>query len=52
MYFSEPSPEWNPGPVPFAVSVVMVVTTFATVYLGLFPDVVRDFALRSANALR
>ncbi|HVN09700.1 MAG TPA: NADH-quinone oxidoreductase subunit N [Patescibacteria group bacterium] len=52
MYFSEPSPEWNPGPTPYAVSVVMLVTSFATVYLGLFPDVVRDLAMRSATALR
>ena len=52
MYFSDPSPDWNPGPVPYAVSAVMLVTSFATVYLGLFPDVVRDLAVRSANALR
>ncbi|HUJ41051.1 MAG TPA: NADH-quinone oxidoreductase subunit N [Candidatus Acidoferrales bacterium] len=52
MYFSDPSPEWNPGPVPYAVSVVLLVTSFATVYLGLFPDMVRDLAMRSASALR
>ena len=52
MYFSEPSPEWRPAAVPYAVSAVMVVTAFATVYLGLFPDAVRDLAVRSASSLR
>jgi NADH-quinone oxidoreductase subunit N len=52
MYFSEPSAEWRPAAVPYAVSAVMVVTAFATVYLGLFPDAVRDLALRSASSLR
>jgi len=52
MYFSEPSPEWRPAPVPYAVNAVMLVTSFLTVYLGLFPDAVRTLATLSANALR
>jgi NADH-quinone oxidoreductase subunit N len=52
MYFSEPSPEWRPAPVPYAVSAVMLFTSFTTIYLGLFPDVVKNLATLSANALR
>ncbi len=52
MYFSDASPDWSPAPVPYAVSFVMLVTSIATVWLGLFPDAVRDFAMRSASALR
>ena len=52
MYFSEPSADWRPAPVPYAVGAVMLFTTFATIYLGLFPDAVKELATLSANALR
>ena len=48
MYFSEPSAEWRPAPVPYAVGAVMLFTSLATIYLGLFPDAVRNLARMSA----
>jgi len=52
MYFSEPSPERTPAPVPYAVGAVMLFTCLATIYLGLFPDAIRELAQRSAMGLR
>jgi len=52
MYFSEPSPEWRPAPVPYAVAAVLFFTAVPTIYLGLFPDAVRMLVLRSASTLR
>jgi NADH-quinone oxidoreductase subunit N len=52
MYFSEPSAEWRPGPVPYGVGAVMLFTSLATIYLGLFPDAIRSLARLSANTLR
>jgi NADH-quinone oxidoreductase subunit N len=52
MYFSEPAADAKPAPVPYAVGAVMLFTAFATIYLGLFPDVVKNLATLSANALR
>ncbi|HMD32770.1 MAG TPA: NADH-quinone oxidoreductase subunit N [Candidatus Acidoferrales bacterium] len=52
MYFSEPAPDRTTAPVPYAVGAVVLFTTVVTIYLGLFPDAVRDLAQRSAGALR
>jgi NADH-quinone oxidoreductase subunit N len=52
MYFSDPAPEAETAPVPYAVSAVMLFTAFATIYLGLFPDMMKTLATLSANALR
>ena len=52
MYFSEPSADWRAAPVPYAVGAVALFTTIATIYLGLFPDAVKQLATLSANALR
>ena len=52
MYFSEPAPNRTPSPVPYAVGAVVLFTCVVTVYLGLFPDVVRELAQRSALGLR
>ena len=52
MYFSEPSAEWTPAPVPYAVGAVLLFTTLPTIYLGLFPDVIRNLVLHSASTLR
>jgi NADH-quinone oxidoreductase subunit N len=51
MYFSEPPADWRPAPVPYAVGAVMLLTSFATIYLGLFPDAVRNLTRLSAQAL-
>ena len=52
MYFSEPAPDREAAPVPYAVGAVMLFTLVATIYLGLFPDSVRSLARASAEALR
>jgi NADH-quinone oxidoreductase subunit N len=52
MYFSEPAADSLAGPVPYAVGAVMLFTSLATIYLGLFPDAVRSLARLSAEALR
>jgi NADH-quinone oxidoreductase subunit N len=52
MYFSEPAADRLTAPVPYAVGAVMLFTSVATIYLGLFPDAVRSLARLSANALR
>jgi NADH-quinone oxidoreductase subunit N len=52
MYMREPNQDWQPSPVPSAVTVVLVVTAAATLYLGLFPGRVMAFAASAAAALR
>jgi NADH-quinone oxidoreductase subunit N len=52
MYFNEPSADWSPAPVPYAVAAVLFFTALPTLYLGLFPDAVRSLVVRSAAALR
>ena len=52
MYFNEPSADWSPAPVPYAVAAVLFFTALPTIYLGLFPDALRILVLRSASTLR
>jgi len=52
MYFSEPSADWQPAPVPYAVAAVLFFTAVPTIYLGLFPDHVRTLVLSAASTLR
>jgi len=52
MYFSEPSADWRPAPVPYAVAAVLLFTALPTLYLGLFPDVIRNLVIQSASTLR
>jgi len=52
MYFDDPSAEWQPAPVPYAVGAVMLFTSFATLFFGLFPDRLVNLAQLSALSLR
>jgi NADH-quinone oxidoreductase subunit N len=52
MYFSEPAEEWMPAPVPPGVGAVMLLTTVATVALGLFPGALMAFATISSQSFR
>ncbi|HXZ20164.1 MAG TPA: proton-conducting transporter membrane subunit, partial [Candidatus Acidoferrales bacterium] len=52
MYFSAPATDWQPAPVPYSVSAVLLFTALPTIYLGLFPDAVRFLVERSASGLR
>jgi NADH-quinone oxidoreductase subunit N len=60
MYFREPAHEsgpesgneWTPEPVAASVWVVLIACALGTLYLGLFPSHVMEFALRSAASLR
>jgi len=52
MYFDEPSAEWQPAALPHAVGAVMLFTTAATLYFGLFPDSLKTLANISALNLR
>jgi NADH-quinone oxidoreductase subunit N len=52
MYFQEAQEDWRPAPVPLAVMAVALLTAAGTVYLGLFPDMMMQFAAQAASALR
>jgi NADH-quinone oxidoreductase subunit N len=52
MYFSEPAEDWTPAPVPAGVGAVMVVTSVATLALGLFPGPLMTFATISSQSFR
>src|ERR1700747_3659346 len=44
MYMREPKEGWAPSPMPWAVSFVLLAATVGTLYLGLFPARVMEFA--------
>src|SRR2546425_1107626 len=48
MYMREPQKEWAAAPIPRAVALVLVLTAAGTLYLGLFPNYVMEFATQSA----
>jgi NADH-quinone oxidoreductase subunit N len=60
MYFREPAGEsgpdsgneWMPKPVAASVWVALIACALGTLYLGLLPSQVMEFALRSAASLR
>jgi len=52
MYMHEPQQEWTPAPIPPGVALVLLLTAAGTIYLGLFPGGVMDFATQSALSLR
>jgi NADH-quinone oxidoreductase subunit N len=52
MYFNEPEKEFSPLPVRPAVAFVLFLTAAGTIYLGLFPTRVMEFAAFSALSLR
>jgi NADH-quinone oxidoreductase subunit N len=52
MYFNEPEKEFSPLPVRPPVAFVLFLTAAGTIYLGLFPTRVMEFAAFSALSLR
>jgi NADH-quinone oxidoreductase subunit N len=52
MYFWEPQREFAPAPAPLAVTVVLFFAAAGTIYLGLFPSAVMNYATLSALSLR
>ena len=48
MYMREPSQEWPAVSIPWAVTLVLLVTAAGTLYLGLFPGRVVGFATQAA----
>ncbi len=52
MYMHPAQQEWAPLPIPAAVGLVLLVTSAGTLYLGLFPGIVMNFAAQSALLLR
>jgi len=51
MYMREPSDESALAPVPAAVAITLFIAAAATLYMGLWPGSILDFAGRSAAAL-
>jgi NADH-quinone oxidoreductase subunit N len=52
MYMREPSQEIAVEPVPWTLAVVLWITAAGTIYVGLFPTRVIDFAAKSALNMR
>ncbi len=51
MYMQEPHQDWPPARVPWAVTLVLLLTAAGTLYLGLFPGHVMGFASQAALSL-
>jgi NADH-quinone oxidoreductase subunit N len=51
MYMRDPHQDWAPAPMPWAVTLVLVAAAAGTLYLGLFPARVMDFATQAAMSL-
>jgi NADH-quinone oxidoreductase subunit N len=49
MYMREPRKQVPVSPVPFGLGTALAVTVFATLYLGIFPNRVLQYAQRSAQ---
>jgi NADH-quinone oxidoreductase subunit N len=52
MYMREPSKEIATEPVPWTLAVVLWITAVGTIYVGLFPTRVIDFAAQAALNMR
>ena len=52
MYMREPATEIAPQPVPWTLSVVLWIAAAGTVYAGLFPAQIIDFAAKAALNIR
>ena len=52
MYMREPEQEISAGPVPWSVSLALLLAAAGTIYVGLFPARIMDFASRAALTLR
>ena len=51
MYMREPNREWTPARMPWAVTLVLLITAAGTFYLGLFPGRVMALASQAALSL-
>jgi NADH-quinone oxidoreductase subunit N len=51
MYMSEPKGELTIAPVPASLAFVLTLTALGTIYLGIFPDAVQQFAAASVLSL-
>jgi NADH-quinone oxidoreductase subunit N len=52
MYMREPATEIVAAPVPWTLSVALWITAFGTIYAGLFPGRIIDFAAKAALNIR
>jgi len=52
MYMREPKQEWPLTRIAYASSFALLLAAAGTIYLGLFPGRVIDFAMRAAESLR
>lgn len=51
MYFWEPNKEWAPAPMHAPMFIVLLLTAIGTIYLGILPDRVMQWAIASAQSL-
>jgi NADH-quinone oxidoreductase subunit N len=51
MYFWEPNKEWTPTPMHAPMFIVLLLTAIGTIYLGILPDRVMQWAIASAQSL-
>lgn len=52
MYFREAHSDWTPEPMPRAIAFVLLLTAAGTIYFGLFPSMLMNFASQGALSLR
>jgi len=52
MYFREAQSDWTPEPMPRAIALVLLITAAGTIYLGIFPGTLMNFAAQGALSLR
>ena len=51
MYFWEPNNEWTPAPVHAPMLIALLLAALGTLYLGILPNRVMEWALASARSL-
>lgn len=51
MYFWEPSKDYTPTKVPFALVAALAIAAVGTLYLGILPSHVLDYAKAAADSL-
>lgn len=51
MYFKEPNKDWAPAPMRAPMFIVLLITAIGTIYLGILPDRVMQWAIASAQSL-
>jgi NADH-quinone oxidoreductase subunit N len=52
MYFWEPEKDWAPAPMRAPMFIALLLAAVGTIYLGVLPDRVMQWALASAHSLR